>query len=56
MGTAVSALETSGEAQRKKSWAKSCFWGLCMEEWTVLGAKSCPWDAGIGQQVLRWGH
>ena len=22
MGTAVSALETSGEAQRKKSWAK----------------------------------
>ena len=36
MGTAVSALETGGDVRRKKSWAKSYFWGLWMEEWTAF--------------------
>ena len=57
MGTAVSALETCEEAPRKKSWAKSCFWGLWVGEWTALeGAVSslgCQhWPAGAQVRAL----
>ena len=53
MGTAASALETCEEAPRKKSWAKSCSWGLWWENGQPWRAQSRPRDAGIGQQVLR---
>ena len=57
MGTAASALETCEEAPRKKSWAKSCSWGLRVGEWTALeGAVSSPgcwhWPAGAQVRAL----